>query len=75
MVDKHGKTSHRYHKELHPERVVIMVVCCTELGIHQIYSSIQGDDEEHLHHRVVERHKCGEQVEIARCEHNCKHDL
>jgi len=75
MVDKYGKTSHRNHQELHPERVVVMVVRCAELGIHQIYGSVQPDDEEDFHHRVVDWHKRGEQVEIASCENHREHDL
>jgi len=75
MIDKYCKTGHRHDEELQPEWVVVMVVCRSELGIHQIYSGVGRDEVEHLHDGVIQRHERREQVEIARRENHRKHNL
>jgi len=75
VVDKYGQTGHRHDEELHPERVVVVVVRGTELGVHEVDGGVQRHEEKHFHHRVVERHERREQVEVARREHHRKHYL
>jgi len=75
MVDEDRQPSHRNNKKFHSEGVVVVVVRCAELGIHEIYSGVRRYYEEDFHGRVVQRHKRSKQVEIARCENHRKHDL
>lgn len=75
MVDENSKSGHWHDKELNPERVVVVVVRRSELGIHQVYRGVRGHDEEDLHHGVVQRHKRRQQIEITGREDHRKHDL
>ena len=75
MINKHSKTSHGNQQEFYAESVMVTVVRCAELLVHEVYCDVQREDEDHFHDRVVHRHEYCEQVEISRREHDGKHDL
>lgn len=75
MVDQEGEASDRDDQELHAEGVMVAVVRSTELGEHQVERAVGTDDEDHFHDGVVDGDEAGEQVQVARGEHQRKHDL
>lgn len=75
MVDEEGEAGHGHEQELHAECVVVAVVRGAELGEHEVHGGHGRRDEDHLHRRVVERHKVGEEIQVAADEHQRKHDL
>ena len=57
------------------ECVMIAVVGRLEFEQHEIDGSIRGGDEEDLHDGVVNRNEVGQQIQVARREHERKQDL
>lgn len=75
MVDKEGETRYRDEQELHPECIMVTVICGAELQEHQIDCANGGGDEDDLHGGVVEGDEVSEQVQVARQVDQRKHDL
>lgn len=58
-----------------PEGVMIVIVSGLELHVHEIASPDGGREKEDLHRRVVQRDEAGEQVQVARQEHQREEEL
>ena len=48
VVDEEGQTSDRDHQELHPERVVVSVICGLELGVDHVDRGVGTSDVDEL---------------------------
>lgn len=48
MVDEERQAADRHHQELHPESVVVAVVCGLEFGIYQVNRGIGTGDIDDL---------------------------
>ena len=75
MIDEDGQSSYWYNKELWSKGVVVGVIRGLELEVDQVAGGRAGTDVEHLHHCVVERDKCREQIQVPRQEHHQKQHL
>ena len=53
MVDNNSKQSAGKEQKLHPERVVISIICSFKLCIYEIDCSDGRGDEEYFHNCVV----------------------
>lgn len=49
MVDEERQAADRHHQELHPESVVVAVICGLEFGIYQVNRGIGTGDIDDLH--------------------------
>ena len=64
-----------FPKKSPPKGVVVAIIGCLELDIHQIHSGRGRRDKEELHHRVVQRDEVGQQVQVTGYKHNQKQNL
>jgi len=64
VVQHQSQQRHRGNQELDPEGVVIAVVGCLELNVHQVDGCGRRGDEEDLHTGIVQRDEVGEQVKV-----------
>lgn len=48
MVNENSQTPHRHHQELHPEAVMVAIICGSELHIDQVDCGIRTPDVDHL---------------------------
>jgi len=60
MVEDKSKESAGTNQKLDSKGVMISIIGCLELDIHQIDGGRCRGDEEHLHGRVIQRDKVGQ---------------
>jgi hypothetical protein len=58
-----------------PECIMVWIVGCFELDVHEIAGSHGRDKKEDLHGRVVDRDETREQVKVTGDEHQGKQEL
>ena len=75
MIDEEGQSGDGHDEELDAKRVVVAIVRRLELDEHEVDGGDADRYEDDLHRCVVERDVVCQQVEVARCEDECKHDL
>jgi len=66
MIDHQREQGARHQQEFDAERIVIVVIGGLKLHVHQIHGGTGRGQEQHLHHRVVQAHVGGEQIQVAR---------
>lgn len=66
MINHKRKYRRRDQKEFNPERIVIRVICRSELDVHQIQCGQRCRNKNHLHRRIIETHKCRDQIQVSR---------
>jgi len=75
VVQRQGKQGTGAQQKLNPEGVVVAVVGCLELDVHQVDGSRRGANEEDLHTRIVQGDEVREQVKIPGDEYDEEEDL
>ena len=75
VVEDQGQESCGGQEKLHAEGVVIAVIGCLELEIHEVHGGGSAGDEEDLHGGVVQTDKVGHKVQVPRHEHHQEQDL
>lgn len=75
VVDENSETPDGNNQELHSETVMVAIVGGPELRIDQVDCRIRTSDVDHLHAGVIEGDEGGEQIQVARGEHDSKQDL
>jgi len=75
VVQHQSQQRHRGNQELDPEGVVIAVVGCLELDVHQVDGGGRRGDEEDLHTGIVQRDEVGEQVKVPGHKNDEEKDL
>ena len=68
IIDQSYLTKHNFIDNL-PESVMVSIISCFEFEIHKVHGGSCTRDKEDLHGGVVERHKVGDQVQVAGHEH------
>jgi len=75
VVDHQREQGARHQQKFDAEGVVVVVVGGLKLDVHQVHRGTGRGQEEHLHHRVVQAHVGGEEVQVARQVDHCEQDL
>ncbi|KAH8246760.1 hypothetical protein KR038_008032 [Drosophila bunnanda] len=65
VIDHQRQEGARHQQEFDAEGVVVVVVGGLKLHVHQVDRGAGRGQEEHLHHRVVQAHVGGEQIEVT----------
>lgn len=75
VVLQEGEPDDGHQQELHPERVVLRVVCVLKPHVDHVHGGIGQSQKHHLHNCVIGRNEDREQVQVPGGEYKCKQHL
>ena len=75
MVNQTCQASHWDNQELHAKSVMVGIISCLELYVHQVDSAKWTHYVDYFHHGVVDRDEVDEEIKVSCCENKSKKNL
>jgi len=75
MIQNNSQKCTWAQQKLNSKGVMVAVISCLKLDVHQVDGGSSGRDEEDLHHGVVQGDKVSDQVQVPRHEYNQEQNL